>query len=344
MKKGRVLSGMRPTGKLHLGNLSVLENWVSLQESYECFYMVADWHALTTCFDAPAEIPENTYQMLLDWLSAGLDPFKSVLFVQSQVKEHAELFLLLGMFTPLSWLERCPTYKDQVQQLKAEGKDITNYGFLGYPLLQAADILVYRADTVPVGEDQLPHLEFCREVVRRFNFLYGERVFPEPQAKIARTMLLPGTDGRKMSKSYANQIELDTAPEEVRAKVHLMVTDPARIRKHDPGHPEVCTVHVYHEIYSPEEVAGLEAECRQGKIGCVACKEKLARELVTFLTPFWEKREALAAEPSYVEEVVAAGVARARKEARETMEQVREAMKIREGLWRKTPYLSSLKE
>jgi len=326
--KGRILSGMRPTGRLHIGHLSVLENWVKLQDEYETYFMVADWHALTTAFDETEEIKSKIWDMLLDWLSVGIDPEKSVIFVQSHVKEHAELHLLFSMITPLSWLERCPTYKDQVQQFGEKGKDISTYGFLGYPLLQAADILIYRADTVPVGEDQLPHLEFCREVARRFNHLYNAKVFPEPQAKLAKLSLLPGIDGRKMSKSYNNDISITADFEEISSKVRQMVTDPQRIHKNDPGNPEVCTVYLYHKIYNPDELEENEADCRGGKIGCVACKKKLAAKMDEALKPIREKRNELEKNPELIKDIIIAGAEKARKEASKTMEKVRGVMKI----------------
>lgn len=266
----RILSGMRPTGSLHIGHLSVIQNWVRLQDEYNCFFTIVDWHALTTGYQDKLDMKNLIREIAVDWLSVGLDPVKSAIFVQSHVKEHAELHLLFSMFTPLSWLERVPTYKDQINQLAEDGKDLHTYGFLGYPLLQAADILLYKADAVPVGEDQIPHIELCREVGRRFNHLYG-KLFPEPQALIGKIPLLPGVDGRKMSKSYNNAISLTASPEEINTRVKQMITDPQRIRKDDPGHPEVCIVHQFHKIYSPD-VAGIEEECRQGKIGCVACK------------------------------------------------------------------------
>ncbi|GAW93910.1 tryptophan--tRNA ligase [Calderihabitans maritimus] len=326
--KGRILSGMRPTGKLHIGHLSVLENWVRFQDEYECFYTIVDWHALTTAYDDTSAIKENVREMLLDWLSVGLDPEKSTIFLQSDVKEHAELYLLFAMITPLSWLERCPTYKDQVQQLGKQGKDISTYGFLGYPLLQAADILVYKADTVPVGEDQLPHLELCREIARRFNFIYKTELFPEPQAKLSRVPLLPGIDARKMSKSYGNEIPISATREEIFEKVRMMVTDPGRIRRHDPGNPEVCVVHTYNQIYNPEEVEERVTQCRQAEIGCVACKKRLAEKLDEALAPYREKRAELAQNPALLEEILEEGARRARAVASETMKEVREAMKI----------------
>jgi len=328
MAQERILSGMRPTGRLHIGHLSVLENWVRLQEEHECYYFIADWHALTTAYDSPEELQGNIRSMLLDWLSAGLEPERSTIFVQSHVKEHAELHLLFSMITPLSWLERVPTYKDQVQQLGQEGKDISTYGFLGYPLLQAADILIYKASAVPVGEDQLPHLEFCREVARRFNHLYRVALFPEPKALLSRVSLLPGIDGRKMSKSYRNDIPLEATPEEVAEKVRLMITDPARIHKTDPGHPEVCVVHTYHEIYNREEVEETRVSCRAGAIGCVACKRRLADRLNEVLEPLRERRQRLMQRPELLEDILQAGAARAREVAGSTIAEVRAAMGV----------------
>ncbi|SMB98450.1 tryptophanyl-tRNA synthetase [Thermanaeromonas toyohensis ToBE] len=329
MGRSRILSGMRPTGRLHIGHLMVLENWVKLQEEYECFYFIADWHALTTAYEETEELKANIRYMLVDWLSAGLNPNLSTIFIQSHIKEHAELHLLFSMFTPLSWLERVPTYKDQLQQLGQEGKDVSTYGFLGYPLLQAADILIYKADAVPVGEDQLPHLEFCREVARRFNYLYKTQLFPEPQALLSRVPLLPGIDGRKMSKSYRNDIPLSATPEEVRERVRLMVTDPARIHKTDPGHPEVCVVHTYHEIFNPEELEETRKSCRAGTIGCVPCKARLAEKINAYLEPVRERREKFLHNPGILEDILAQGSARARAIAQRTMDEVRAAMGIK---------------
>jgi len=328
MSKGRIFSGMRPTGKLHIGHLSVLENWVKLQETHECFFGIVDWHALTTVFDNPKSLPDHIIEMALDWLSVGLDPEKSAIFVQSHVKQHGELHLLLSMITPLSWLERVPTFKDQVQQLKSQGKDISTYGFLGYPLLMAADILVYRANLVPVGVDQLPHLELCREIARRFNFLYQVSLFPEPQAVLSRQNVLPGTDGRKMSKSYGNEILIDIEPAELYQKVRQMVTDPARIRKHDPGHPEVCVVYTYHQFYASEEVDSIAESCRKGEIGCVECKNKLAQRLEGILAPVRDKRQYLKQRIDWVKEILAEGQRKAVEEAEKTMVLVREAMSM----------------
>ncbi len=326
MKKGRILSGMRPTGKLHLGNLlGALDNWVRLQDDYECFYMVADWHALTTGYEETDSIRRDTKQMVLDWLSAGLDPEKNALFVQSQVKEHAELYLLLSMITPISWLERCPTYKDQLQQL--ENRNIATHGFLGYPVLQTADIIIYKATEVPVGEDQAAHLEISRELARRFNHLY-KKVFPEPKILLNKVTMLPGVDGRKMSKSYRNDITLAAEEKEIKEKVQQMVTDPARIRKDDKGHPEVCVVYRFQEIFNAEESEEINEQCRSGTIGCVSCKNLLIKRLCEELLPIVEKRKALERKEGYVEEVLEYGAERARKVASETLEEVREAMKI----------------
>jgi len=326
MGKGTMLSGMRPTGALHLGNyFGALENWVRLQNEYDCYFFVADWHALTTGYEDTSDIKSNISGMVIDWLSAGLDPEKCTIFLQSSVKEHAELHLLFSMTTPLSWLYRCPTYKDQLTQLKE--KNITTYGFLGYPCLQAADILMYKAQAVPVGEDQVPHVELTREMARRFNFLFGE-VFPEPEARLTKAKVLPGTDGRKMSKSYNNTIALSDDPETVRKKVMTMVTDPARIRKDDPGHPEVCTVFAFNKVFNEEGVAETESQCRAGCIGCVQCKRNLHSKMAVLLTPIYEKRQELLRKPQYIREVVENGNKRAREIAQKTMADVRKAMKI----------------
>lgn len=326
MKKGTILSGMRPTGALHLGNyFGALENWVKLQDEYDCYFTVVDWHALTTGYEDTTEIKNNITDLVIDWISAGLDPEKCTIFLQSGVKEHAELHLLFSMVTPLSWLTRCPTYKDQLAQMK--DRNITTYGFLGYPCLQAADILLYKADVVPVGEDQLPHLELTREIGRRFNFLYGE-VFPEPQPKLTKAKVLPGLDGRKMSKSYGNTIALSDSPDEIRNKVKQMITDPARIRKDDPGHPEVCAVYAFHKVFNEAEVPEIETDCRGGKIGCVQCKRNLADKMVAYMTPIYERRQELLQKPDMVREIVHHGNENARKKAQKTMEDVRKAMKI----------------
>lgn len=326
MKKGTILSGMRPTGALHLGNyFGALENWVKLQDDYDCFFVVVDWHALTTGYEDTSEIKNNINEMVIDWLSAGLNPNRCTMFLQSRVKEHAELHLLFSMITPLAWLFRCPTYKDQLAQMK--DKNITTYGFLGYPNLQAADILVYKAGFVPVGEDQLPHLELTREIARRFNFLYGE-VFPEPQPLLTKAKVLPGIDGRKMSKSYGNTIALSDSPDEIRKKVSQMITDPARIRKDDPGHPEVCAVYAFHKVFNEAEVPEIQEQCMGGKIGCVACKKNLANKMAEYMTPIYERRQDILNKPEMIREIIENGSDKARKAAEKTMDDVRKAMKI----------------
>lgn len=328
-KQGIILSGMRPTGRLHLGHYSVLENWAKLQQEYESYFFIADLHALTTAFDTPEQIQDNIKNLALDYLAAGLDPEKAAIFVQSQVKEHAELHLLFSMITPLSWLERVPTYKDQVNQFQKSGKDITTYGFLGYPLLMASDILLYRSTAVPVGEDQLPHLEFCRELARRFNYMYKTDIFPEPQALLSKIKLLPGIDNRKMSKSYHNDIPLAATSDEIMAKVRQMVTDPARIKKDDPGHPEVCAVYTYHKFYNEAEQPEICESCKAGTIGCVACKKRLAAKLDEFMAPIRERREHFAAQPQLLDEVLANGRDKAAKAAGETISRVKDVMGLK---------------
>ena len=324
-----VLSGMRPTGKLHIGHLSVIENWIKLQEQYECNFFIADYHALTTQFDDTSNLQSNIRNMMIDWLAIGLDPEKSTLFIQSQIMEHAELYLLFSMITPLSWLERVPTFKAQVEQFREqEGKDITTHGFLGYPLLQGADILLYLADYVPVGEDQLPHLEITREIARRFNHIYGTKLFPEPEGLLAKIPLLMGTDGRKMSKSYNNFINIISTEEELMSKVRSMVTDPKRIRKDDKGNPEICTVFMYQGIYNKGEVEEIEACCKAGTIGCMDCKKKLVRELNTILGPIRERRLAIEGNDAYVDEVIASGREKAAKKACENIARVKEVMNL----------------
>jgi tryptophanyl-tRNA synthetase len=318
---------MRPTGPLHLGHLTgALDNWVRLQDTYECFYSIVDWHALTTDYASPAAIRENILEVATDWLAAGLDPARSTLFVQSQVPEHAELHLLLSMSTPLSWLERVPSYKEQQQQLG--DRDLATYGFLGYPLLQSADILVYKASAVPVGEDQAPHIELTREVARRFNHLYAP-VFPEPQTLLTATPRVPGTDGRKMSKSYGNAVLLKDPAEVVRARLRPMVTDPARVRRTDPGTPEICPVFDLHKAFSPPETQAWAAEgCRTAGIGCLDCKGRLIDHLLHRLEDIHARRPEYAARPDTVWDILREGSRRAREAARATMEEVRAAMKI----------------
>lgn len=395
MYADRVLSGMRPTGALHLGHYhGVLKNWLRLQHEYECLFFVADWHALTTHYDDPRAIEDNTWQMVIDWLAAGVDPSKAVLFIQSQVIEHAELHLLLSMMTPLGWLERVPTYKDQ--QEKLTDKDLSTYGFLGYPLLQAADILIYRANKVPVGEDQVPHIEFAREIARRFNHIYGrepgyeekaqaaikklggkkaklyeelrtryqqtgdhealaaarallaetqnlslgdmERLYGylegggkmiliEPEALLTPSSKMPGLDGQKMSKSYNNTISLREDPEVIHKKIRTMPTDPARIRRSDPGNPERCPVWQLHQVYSDEvQKDWVRAGCTTANIGCLECKQPIIDAVIRELTPIQERARALMEDLDSVRNIIADGCERARDIARETMRDIREAM------------------
>jgi tryptophanyl-tRNA synthetase len=393
----RVLSGMRPTGRLHLGHYhGVLKNWVELQHEYQCLFFVADWHALTTHYDDPSLIPQSTWDMVIDWLAAGVNPGEATLFVQSRVPEHAELHLLLSMITPLGWLERVPTYKDQQEKLK--DKDLSTYGFLGYPLLQSADILVYRAGLVPVGEDQVVHVELTREVARRFNHIYGresdfeerarqaikkmgkknaklynsyrrayqekgddaaldaarallesqqnigiadrDRLFgflegggkvilPEPQPLLTRAARMPGLDGQKMSKSYGNTIPLDAAPEQVEKDMRTMPTDPARVRRTDPGNPDICPVWQFHEVYSDQAVRDwVQAGCRSAGIGCLECKQPVIDAVLAELRPIQERGREYAEQPDLVRNIINEGCEKAREVARETMEEVRHAMSL----------------
>jgi tryptophanyl-tRNA synthetase len=325
----RVLSGMRPTGKLHLGHLvGALQNWVELQQKYDSYHCIVDWHALTTNYADTRDIVENTFDNVADWIGAGLDPEKSTFFVQSMVPEHAELYLLLQMVTPIPWLERVPTYKEQMEQLN--DRDLSSIGFLGYPLLQTADIIVYNAHWVPVGEDQVPHLELAREVVRRFNNFYGE-VFIEPQALLTPTPRLPGLDNRKMSKSYNNTIDLSDDTKTVQAKVRQMYTDPKRVRADVPGTVEGNPVFIYHDAFNPnrEEVDDLKARYRAGKVGDVEVKAKLAVAINNLLDPIRERRARALARPGYLREVLVEGSRRAQQAARETMDRVRAAVKLR---------------
>jgi tryptophanyl-tRNA synthetase len=337
-KKGRILSGMRPTGKLHLGNyVGALRNWVNLQNEYDCFFFIADWHALTTDYADTSSIKQNSLEVMIDYLAAGLDPEQSTLFIQSHVPQHAELHLLFSMITPLGWLERVPTYKEQRENIK--DKDLSTYGFLGYPLLQSADILMYQANFVPVGEDQVPHVELTREVARRFNQFYPRQigpgsspdpqravVFPEPKPLLTPAAKLPGTDGRKMSKSYGNTILLSEPEESLRAKLKTMVTDPARVRRTDPGNPDACPVGDLHKIFSsPETMAKVYEGCRTAGIGCIECKKWAADSLWKVLEPIQERREKYDANPKLAWDKFEAGSARARAAAESTMEEVRSA-------------------
>jgi len=386
---------MRPTGRLHLGHyFGALSNWLELQDEYDCFFCVVDWHALTTHYEDTSSVADNTLQVATDWLAVGLDPAKATLFIQSSVLEHAELHLLLSMITPLGWLERVPTYKEQIANLK--DRDLGTYGFLGYPLLQTADITLYDGDLVPVGEDQVPHIELAREIVRRFNTNYGLSVRPgafdpkterdeavletlrekykidlnpldakyddflafvfkkaalesgienfmaergnkklfkfttilnEPHVMLTETPRLPGTDGRRMAKSYGNAIWLSDPPDEIRKKVHNMMTDPQRVRRTDPGRPEICPVFAYHKLFSlPETIAKVDHDCRTAQIGCVDCKKLMAENLVTWIEPIQTRRKELEAHPGRVWDILDAGSKKAQKAARRTMKRVRNAI------------------
>jgi len=326
--KHRVFSGMRPTGRLHLGHLvGALDNWVHMQDTHDCVFGIVDWHALTSEYQDVEKVHRNVTEIAIDWLAAGLDPSKSIIMIQSLVPQHAELHLLFSMIIPVPWLERVPTYKEQIQQLKE--KDLSTYGFLGYPLLQSADILIYKADTVPVGEDQVSHIELCREVARRFNSFYGE-VFPEPQAKLTRSPKLPGVDGRKMSKSYGNEIQLSEDPNSVRQKVLTMMTDPARKRRTDPGNPDVCPVFDLHKVFTDQAGQQWAAHgCRTAGIGCIDCKNKLLDGLLPVIEPLHEKRVALEKDPSTLKDILFEGSRRARERAEVTLQDVRQAMKLK---------------
>ncbi len=326
----RIFSGMRPTGKLHLGHLiGALQNWVELQDRYDCYYGIVDWHALTTDYEDSSGMQEHVLEIALDWLASGLDPEKSTFLVQSKVPAHAELFVLLAMITPVPWLERVPSYKEQQTQLK--GKDLSTFGFLGYPLLQSADILVYRSVAVPVGEDQVAHIELSREIARRFNRIFGDTL-PEPKALLSPTPKLLGTDGRKMSKSYGNSIYLSDSAEEIRTKTRSMITDPARTHRSIAGNPEVCNVYDYHKIFTPlEKVEEIDAGCRSAELGCVDCKQILAERLIERIEPVYESRLQWAKRRSDVVDLLNAGSAKAREVTGQVMTDVRKAMKISNG-------------
>jgi len=340
VKKGRILSGMRPTGKLHLGNyVGALRNWVRLQDEYDCFFFIADWHALTTDYADTRNIKQNSLEVMIDYLAAGLDPGRSTMFIQSHVPQHAELHLLFSMITPLGWLERVPSYKEQRENIK--DKDLSTYGFLGYPLLQSADILMYQADFVPVGEDQVPHVELTREVARRFNQFYPRHVsgdtrdaqrifvFPEPKPLLTPAAKLPGTDGRKMSKSYGNTILLSEPEASLRAKLKTMVTDPARIRRSDPGNPDVCPVGDLHKIFSSSDtIAKVYDGCRTAGIGGIECKKWAADSLWETLGPIQERRAKYEADPKLAWDLLEQGSAKARAAAESTMEEVRDAANL----------------
>jgi tryptophanyl-tRNA synthetase len=339
-KKGRILSGMRPTGKLHLGNyVGALRNWVNLQSHYDCFFFIADWHALTTDYADTNSIKQNSLEVMIDYLAAGLDPERSTLFIQSHVPQHAELYLLFGMITPLGWLERVPTYKEQRENIR--DKDLSTYGFLGYPLLQSADILMYQADFVPVGEDQVPHVELTREVARRFNQLYPRRVapgardpqrlivFPEPKPLLTPAAKLPGSDGRKMSKSYGNTILLSEPEQSLRMKLKTMVTDPARVRRSDPGNPDVCPVGDLHKIFSSSDtMAKVYEGCRTAGIGCIECKKWAADSLWDVLKPIQERRVIYETNPKLAWDILEAGSSKAQLAADATMDEARAAANL----------------
>ncbi len=325
MSNKRVLSGMRPTGRLHLGHyFGALKNWVCIQDKYECFYMVADWHALTSDYADTSSIKNNCEDMVIDWLTVGINPDKSVIFKQSEVPEHAELFLILSMITPLGWLFRCPTYKEQIQQ--TQSKDLNNYGFLGYPVLQAADILLYKAEAVPVGEDQLAHLELTREIARRFNNFYGN-ILTEPQALLTKSSRVPGLDKRKMSKSYGNSILIAETQDEIAKKVKTMYTDPLRIKATDTGHPDGCVVFAFHEIFN-KDAEKRKQQCMQGTIGCTACKKELTEMICEFTKPMLQKRKDITADKQIVEKVLKEGARKASEVASQTIKEIRKVIKI----------------
>ncbi len=329
MEKKRIVSGIRPTGDLHLGHyLGVLKNWVSLQDEYQCFYFIADWHALTSEYKDPSIISQSSRDMVNIWLGVGLDPEKSVLFRQSDVKSHAELFLLLSMITPLSWLERNPTYKEMKEELKE--KDLSTFGFLGYPVLQAADIVIYHADRVPIGADQLPHLELTREIVRRFNYLYGDNILREPKEILTEAPKVPGLDGRKMSKSYGNAIFISETEESLRPKVMQMLTDVKRMRKTDPGDPKDCNLYPFHEFFTDEATRDeIQPGCRSASLGCVDCKKILIKNLIVEFSPVWEKISYYKGHATLVDDILKAGCERATVESELTIARVREAMKLK---------------
>ncbi len=321
MAKIRILSGMRPTGPLHLGHLhGVLKNWLELQREYECFYFIADWHALTTEYEDPKKIKAFSKELFFEWLSVGLSPEKSTIFLQSAIKEHAELYLIFSMITPVAWLERNPTYKDMLQNLK--NKDLATYGFLGYPVLQAADILIYKAQKVPVGLDQVPHLELTREIARRFNYIYQTTYFPEPEPLLSEVPKIPGIDGRKMSKSYGNAIFLNDPPDVVKKKVMAYVTDTQRPRKSDPGDPEnrCIAFNLIRLYFKKEEIKEIVEDCKNAKLGCVECKKRLAERVIKSLERIWEKRTEI--EKGEWKELLYNGIEKAREVAKQTLEEV----------------------
>jgi len=318
---------MRPTGKLHLGHLvGALDNWIKLQDEYECLFMVADWHALMSEYENPKDLKENILDNVVDWLSCGISPKKSAIFVQSHVKEHLELHMVFSLITQLGLLERCPTYKEQMREIT--DRNLSTYGFLGYPVLQAADILLYKADAVPVGEDQLAHLELTRQISRKFNRIYKLEFFPDPKALLTKANRLLGLDGRKMSKSYNNYIALSEEPDAIRKKVMDMFTDPARIKFTDPGHPEKCNVHSYYSVFAPERKKEIDERCRKSEIGCVDCKKELAQILIKYLEPIQEKRKELLKDKTKIFDILDQGEKKAREIASQTMSEVRKLVNL----------------
>lgn len=324
--RSRVLSGMRPTGRLHFGHLhGVLKNWIRLQNEYDCYFFSADWHALTTEYENTEKIKEYVLDNIIDWLSVGIDPEKATIFIQSKILEHAELNLILAMITPLSWLERNPTYKEQLQEIK--NKDLQTFGFLGYPVLQAADILIYKAEYVPVGIDQVPHIELTREIARRFNFLFNTKIFPLPQPLLTDTPKLLGTDGRKMSKSYNNSIYLSDPPDVIEKKIMTMMTDPHRIRKTDKGDPDLCPLFLFHKIYTPDnEREEIIYNCKNALFGCKDCKKILLEKMRKEINEYWEKRNYYLANIERVKNIIFEGNKKAKAFAEKVMEEVRTAI------------------
>jgi len=329
MQKRRVLSGIQPTGKLHLGNLvGAIYNFKKLQEEYECFYMIADWHSLTSMYNSVNEILEAKIGIIVDWLIAGIDPEKAIVFSQSDIKAHAELYLIFAMLTPISWLQRIPSYKEKREDFaKDQGKDINTYGFLGYPVLQAADIVLYQADLVPVGIDQLPHIEFTQEIVRRFNNFYG-KTFAEPKPLLSSFPKLLGIDGRKMSKSYNNAIYLTESPKSLKKKVFSIYTEPSRLRREDKGHPEKCNLFNYHRIFNEDNANSIESACKEAQIGCVECKKMLYDRLNEIIAPFREEHDNLAKDKNFIMDILQEGALKAGEIAEKTMEIVRKNIKI----------------
>lgn len=324
MPKKRILSGMRPSGKLHLGNYAgALENWIKLQDEYENFFFVADWHALTTDPNAAFEVQNNTREMVIDWLSAGIKP-ENPIFIQSQIKEHAELHLLFSMLITNARLERNPTLKEQVRDLKTEN---VSYGHLGYPVLQAADILIYKANVVPVGEDQAPHVEITRELARKFNMTYGH-VFPEPETKLTPFARLPGLDGRKMGKSNNNYVLMSDSEQELFKKIRTAITDPQKVRRHDPGHPDICNVYWFHKKFNDSEIPQIRQDCMSGALGCVECKKNCANKIAEFFAPHRKQRAYYESHPDQVEDIIREGIRKATNEAQKTMHDVHDAMRM----------------